>query len=62
MNGLEAASDVQETFSRDILSKGDFRSPGNGGGAWNADQEHTGWQWRPAWVRRRVPELTTRGY
>ena len=49
MNELEAANDAQETFSQCILFKSDFHSPKNGGGAWNADQEYTDWQW---WLAR----------
>ena len=49
MNELEAANDAQETFSQCILFKSNFHSPKNGGGAWNADQEYTDWQW---WLAR----------
>lgn len=49
MNELEAANDAQETFTRCIMFKSDFHSPKNGGGAWNADQEYTDWQW---WLAR----------
>ena len=49
MNELEAANDAQETFTQCILFKSDFHSPKKGGGAWNADQEYTDWQW---WLAR----------
>lgn len=62
MNELEAANDAQETFSQCILFKSDFHSPKNGGGAWNADQEYTDWQW---WLARSESgpwKLMTWGY
>lgn len=49
MNELEAANDAKENFSQCILFISDFHSPKNGGGAWNADQEYTDWQW---WLAR----------
>lgn len=49
MNELEAANDAKETFTQCIMFESDFRSPKNGGGAWNADTEYTDWEW---WLAR----------
>ena len=49
MNELEAANDAEETFTQCILFESSFHSPVDGGGAWYADQEYTGWQW---WLAR----------
>lgn len=49
MNDLEKANDAKETFTQCIMFKSDFRSPKNGGGAWNPDSEYTDWQW---WLAR----------
>ena len=49
MNELEAANDNKETFDQCIMFTSDFHSPKNGGGAWNPDEEYTGWQW---WLAR----------
>ena len=62
MNELEAANDAQETFSQCILFKSDFHSPKNGGGAWNADQEYTDWQWWLARSEGGAWKLMTWGY
>lgn len=62
MNELEAANDAQETFSQCILFKSDFHSPKNGGGAWNADQEYTDWQWWLARADGGAWKLMTWGY
>ena len=62
MNELEAANDAQEAFSQCILFKSDFHSPKNGGGAWNADQEYTDWQWWLARSENGQWKLMTWGY
>ena len=62
MNELEATNDAQETFSQCILFKSNFHSPKNGGGAWNADQEYTDWQWWLARSEGGAWKLMTWGY
>lgn len=49
MNELEAANDEKKIFTQCIMFKSDFHSPKKGGGAWNADDEYTDWQW---WLAR----------
>ena len=49
MNQLEEANDTKETFTQCIMLTSEFHSPKKGGGAWNPDQEYTGWQW---WLAR----------
>ena len=49
MNELEEANDAKETFTQCIMFKSNFHSPKEGGGAWNADEEYTDWQW---WLAR----------
>ena len=49
MNNLEEANDSQEAFTQCIMFTSAFHSPREGGGAWNPDQEYTGWQW---WLAR----------
>lgn len=49
MNELEEGTDGMETFSQCIMFRSDFHSPEEGGGAWQADQEYTDWQW---WLGR----------
>ena len=49
MNNLEEANDAQEAFTQCIMFTSAFHSPKEGGGAWNPDQEYTGWQW---WLAR----------
>ena len=49
MNQLEEANDTKETFTQCIMFTSEFHSPKKGGGAWNPDQEYTGWQW---WLAR----------
>ena len=62
MNELEAANDAKEQFSQCIMFKSDFRSPKNGGGAWNPDQEYTDWQWWLARSENGPWKLMTWGY
>lgn len=49
MNELEAANDAKEVFTQCIMFTSEFHSPKKGGGAWEPDQEYTGWQW---WLAR----------
>lgn len=49
MNELQEGMDGTETFSQSIMFRSDFHSPKEGGGAWEADQEYTDWQW---WLGR----------
>ena len=49
MNELEEANDAKETFTQCIMFTSSFHSPKKGGGAWNADEEYTDWQW---WLAR----------
>lgn len=48
MNDLETANDNQQVFTECIMFESSFRSPKNGGGAWNANEEYT-WSW---WLAR----------
>ena len=48
MNELEEANDNKESFTQCISFDSSFRSPKNGGGAWNANEEYT-WSW---WLAR----------
>ena len=64
MNELEEADDVgkREDFTQCIMFTGSFHTPKYNAGAWNPDEEYTGWQW---WLAR--PEggqwkLMTSGY
>ena len=49
MNELEEANDAKETFTQCIMFTSSFHSPVKGGGAWEADEEYTDWQW---WLGR----------
>ena len=62
MNELEQANDAKETFTQCILFTSSFHSPKNGGGAWNADQEYTDWQWWLARSEGGAWKLMTNGY
>ncbi|MCR5775167.1 MAG: hypothetical protein K6G42_08810 [Lachnospiraceae bacterium] len=62
MNELEAANDAQETFTQCIMFVSNFHSPKEGGGAWEADQEYTDYEW---WLARQDNgdwKLMTSGY
>lgn len=48
MNDLKTANDNQQVFTECIMFESSFRSPKNGGGAWNANEEYT-WSW---WLAR----------
>ena len=48
MNDLEEANDNKEVFTQCIMFNSSFRSPKNGGGAWEANEEYT-WSW---WLAR----------
>ena len=45
-----------------IMFTSDFHSPKNGGGAWNPDEEYTGWQWWMARSNGGKWKLMTWGY
>lgn len=62
MNELGAAGGAGETFTQCIEFTSDFHSPKNGGGAWNPDQEYTGWQWWLARTEDGPWQLMTWGY
>lgn len=49
MNELAKGQDLEANFTQCIMFKSDFHSPKKGGGAWNADEEYTNWQW---WLAR----------
>lgn len=49
MNELAAARGMKADFTQCIMFYSDFRSPVNGGGAWNPDSEYTNWSW---WLAR----------
>ena len=56
-----AAKDDPEVFTQCIAFDSSFRSPENGGGAWEANEEYT-WSW---WLARSEGgkwKLMTRGY
>lgn len=48
MNDLEEANDNKEVFTQCIAFDSSFRSPKNGGGAWEANEEYI-WSW---WLAR----------
>lgn len=61
MNDLEKANDNKEVFTQCIAFDSSFRSPKQGGGAWEANEEYT-WSW---WLARSEGgkwELMTWGY
>ena len=62
MNELEAANDAEEVFAQCILFISDFHSPIENSGAWNPDQEYTGWQWWLARAEGGQWKLMTWGY
>lgn len=45
MNELAKGQNLSPDFTQCIMFKSNFHSPKNGGGAWNADEEYTDWQW-----------------
>ena len=62
MNELAQANGLAGNFTQCIMFKSDFHSPKNGGGAWNADEEYTDWQWWLARVEGGNWNLLTWGY
>lgn len=48
MNDLRGSDDGDAEFTQCIMFESSFRSPKNGGGAWDADEEYT-WSW---WLAR----------
>lgn len=61
MNDLELANDNKEIFTQCIAFKSSFRSPKNGGGAWNANSEYN-WSWWLARSENGEWKLMTFGY
>ncbi|MCI2055584.1 MAG: hypothetical protein LKJ86_00400 [Oscillibacter sp.] len=61
MNDLKDG-ESSEPFTQCILFKSDFHSPKKGGGAWEADEEYTDWQWWLARCDGGTWELMTWGY
>ena len=49
MNDLANWQTPNSAFTQCIMFTSDFHSPKHGGGAWNANQEYTDWQW---WLAR----------
>ena len=62
MNKLEEANDAQEVFTQCIMFESSFHSPVHNSGAWNPDQEYTGWQWWLARAEGGRWKLMTWGY
>ena len=61
MNELEEANDNKETFTQFIEFESSFRSPKNGGGAWQPNKEY-GWVWCLARSDNGKWKLMTWGY
>lgn len=62
MNKLATINGLDGNFTQCIMFKSNFHSPKNDGGAWNADEEYTDWQW---WLARTEDggwKLLTWGY
>lgn len=64
MNELEEADDAgkREDFTQCIMFTGSFHTPKYNTGAWNPDEEYTGWEW---WLARSESgqwKLMTSGY
>ena len=49
LNDLNKKNKPAVPFTQVIMFKSSFHSPKKGGGAWEADEEYTGWQW---WLAR----------
>ncbi len=49
MNELEKANGGEEHFTQCIMFTSNFHSPKDNAGAWNPDEEYTGWEW---WLAR----------
>ena len=62
MNDLKTDGDSVEPFTQCMLLLSDFRSPKNGGGAWEANMEYKNWQWWLARTDDGAWELMTWGY
>ena len=60
MNDLRT-EDNKEAFTQCIAFKSSFRSPKNGGGAWEANEEYT-WSWWLARCEGGEWKLMTWGY
>jgi len=62
MNELAAADGSTGIMTQCIMFRSSFHSPKGGGGAWNADQEYTDWQWWLARTENGPWKLMTWGY
>ena len=62
MNELAKGQNLSPDFTQCIMFKSNFHSPKNGGGAWNADEEYTDWQWWLARTEGGDSKLLTWGY
>ena len=64
MNELAAARGQDATFTQCIFFESSFHSPkkGEDAGAWNPDEEYTGWQWCLARTEGGPWKLMTWGY
>ena len=62
MNKLAIANGLDGNFTQCIMFKSNFHSPKNDGGAWNADEEYTDWQWGLARTEESRWDLLTWGY
>lgn len=62
MNELAKGQNLSPDFTQCIMFKSNFHSPKNGGGAWNADEEYTDWQWWLARTEGGDWKLLTWGY
>ena len=64
MNELAAARGQDATFTQCIFFESSFHSPkkGEDAGAWNPDEEYTGWQWCLARTEGGPWILMTNGY
>ena len=62
LNELAEANGIKAELTQCIQFVSEFHSPKNGGGAWNPDEEYTGWQWNLARVEGGKWYLLTWGY
>ena len=62
LNELAEANGIKAELTQCIQFVSEFHSPKNGGGAWNPDEEYTGWQWNLARAEGGRWYLLTWGY
>lgn len=62
MNELGAAQGIEQSFTQCILFESSFHSPRRNAGAWNPNQEYTGWGWWLARTEDGPWQLMTCGY